>query len=130
MYGKGGVAWANDKFSTNAYTFPGTIEVTDTRIGWTAGDHSLQPAVLSQAQGDAQAKAMLGRRGGQFVSGELTCEGNPQLRPGAGVRLAGVPTRFAGDYAVASCVHRFDQAHGYRTLVRLARGGVETGATT
>ena len=37
VYGKGGVAWANDKFSTNAYTFPGTIEVTDTRIGWTAG---------------------------------------------------------------------------------------------
>jgi outer membrane immunogenic protein len=36
VYGKGGVAWARDRFSTNFYTFPGT-EVTDTRIGWTAG---------------------------------------------------------------------------------------------
>lgn len=97
------------------------------RIGWAAEDHALQPAVMSQGQGDARAKAMLARRGGQFSSGELTCEGNPALRPGAGVRLAGVPPRFAGDYAVASCVHRFDQAHGYRTLVRLARGGIETG---
>ena len=37
VYGKGGVAWAHDKFSTEVYTFPGTVEVTDTRIGWTAG---------------------------------------------------------------------------------------------
>jgi phage protein D len=99
------------------------------RIGWDAGDHALQPAVSSQAQGDAQAQAMLARRGAQFVSGELTCDGNPQLRPGAGVRLAGVPSRFGGDYSVASCVHRFDQAHGYRTLVRLARGGLATGGS-
>ena len=36
VYGKGGVAWANDKFSTNAHTFPGTVDLTDTRIGLTA----------------------------------------------------------------------------------------------
>ena len=31
------IAWANDKFSTNLYTFPGTVDVTNTRMGWTAG---------------------------------------------------------------------------------------------
>ncbi len=36
VYGKGGAAWAHDRFSTNFYTFPGT-EVTDTRLGWTVG---------------------------------------------------------------------------------------------
>ncbi len=36
VYGKGGVAWANEDFSTNFYTFPGTT-VSDTRWGWTAG---------------------------------------------------------------------------------------------
>jgi len=36
VYGKGGAAWARDRYSTNFYTFPGT-EVTDTRLGWTAG---------------------------------------------------------------------------------------------
>lgn len=36
VYGKGGVAWAHDRFSTNFYT-PGTVDFTDTRIGWTAG---------------------------------------------------------------------------------------------
>ena len=37
VYGKGGVAWAHDRYSTNFYTFPATAELSDTRIGWTAG---------------------------------------------------------------------------------------------
>jgi len=37
VYGKGGVAWAGDRYSTNRYTFPLTTEITDTRVGWTAG---------------------------------------------------------------------------------------------
>jgi outer membrane immunogenic protein len=47
VYGKGGVAWANDKFSTNRYTAPVSVEVTDTRIGWTAGagvEYAFAPA--------------------------------------------------------------------------------------
>jgi outer membrane immunogenic protein len=31
VYAKGGVAWANDSFSTNRYTLPATVEVKDTR---------------------------------------------------------------------------------------------------
>jgi outer membrane immunogenic protein len=37
VYGKGGVAWAGDRYSTNTYTFPLTAEISDTRWGWTAG---------------------------------------------------------------------------------------------
>jgi outer membrane immunogenic protein len=47
VYGKGGVAWANSKFSTNNYTFPAAVDVTDTRIGWTAGagvEYAFAPA--------------------------------------------------------------------------------------
>jgi outer membrane immunogenic protein len=36
VYGKGGIAWARDRYSTNAYT-AGVTEITDTRVGWTAG---------------------------------------------------------------------------------------------
>ena len=36
VYGKAGVAWAKDRYSTNFYT-PGSVELSDTRIGWTAG---------------------------------------------------------------------------------------------
>jgi outer membrane immunogenic protein len=36
VYGKGGVAWARDRYSTNFYTVPGA-EVKDTRTGWTVG---------------------------------------------------------------------------------------------
>lgn len=47
VYGKGGVAWANDTFSTNRYTFPATAEITETRVGWTAGagvEYAFAPA--------------------------------------------------------------------------------------
>jgi outer membrane immunogenic protein len=37
IYGKGGVAFAHDRYNTNFYTFPLSTEVSDTRIGWTAG---------------------------------------------------------------------------------------------
>ena len=37
VYGKGGVAWAHDKYDTNFYTFPGTASLSETRIGWTVG---------------------------------------------------------------------------------------------
>ena len=53
VYGKGGVAWADDKFSTDLYTFPGTVEVTDTRIGWTAGagvEYAFAPALVGEAR--------------------------------------------------------------------------------
>jgi outer membrane immunogenic protein len=36
VYGKGGAAWARDRYSTNFYSVPGA-EVRDTRLGWTAG---------------------------------------------------------------------------------------------
>jgi outer membrane immunogenic protein len=36
VYGKGGVAWAGEHFSTNRYTV-GTVELDDTRVGWTVG---------------------------------------------------------------------------------------------
>ena len=37
VYGKGGVAWAHEKYDTNFYTFPGTASLSETRIGWTVG---------------------------------------------------------------------------------------------
>jgi outer membrane immunogenic protein len=37
VYAKGGAAWAHDRYSTNFYTFPGSVELTDTRFGWTVG---------------------------------------------------------------------------------------------
>jgi outer membrane immunogenic protein len=47
VYAKGGVAWANDSFSTNRYTLPATVEVKDTRVGWTVGagvEYAFAPA--------------------------------------------------------------------------------------
>jgi outer membrane immunogenic protein len=37
VYGKGGAAWAHSNYSTNFYTFPNSVGVTDTRLGWVAG---------------------------------------------------------------------------------------------
>ena len=37
VYGKGGVAWAHDTYNTNFYTFPGSVSLDETRVGWTVG---------------------------------------------------------------------------------------------
>jgi outer membrane immunogenic protein len=55
VYGKGGVAWAHDKFSTTAYTFPGTVDFTDTRLGWTVGggvEYAFAPNWSAKAEYD------------------------------------------------------------------------------
>jgi hypothetical protein len=49
--------------------------------------------------------------------------GDPRLRSGREVSLSGVSPRMTGTYRVEHCVHSFDLTSGYRTRVRLCRGG-------
>jgi outer membrane immunogenic protein len=72
VYGKGGVAWANDRFSTNAYTFPASVDVTDTRIGWTAGagvEYAFAPNWSAKLEYDF---ADFGNRAVSFAPGTST----------------------------------------------------------
>lgn len=72
-------------------------------------------AVATQAEATALADAAFDERARRFVRLEGVAEGNPRLRVGTHVRVTGMGPRFDNTYYVTRAVHRYDQAHGYRT---------------
>lgn len=90
-------------------------------LGWAGPVFAPQPEPLTAAQGEAIAKGRFARANARFLHGELVCDGDPRLQPGATVELAGVSKRFVGKWQVGSATHRFDRQQGYQTLVEVAR---------
>lgn len=92
-------------------------------LGWPGAEPLPRPFPWRQGLADAYAQGQFDRRARGFVTGELRCNGDPQLAPGREVDLSGPSPRFAGRYRVMHCVHRFDAAEGYRSHLRVARAG-------
>jgi hypothetical protein len=66
-------------------------------------------------EAQALADAAFDRRARAFVRVEGTAEGNPALRVGTHVTLAGLGRRYDNTYYVVSTTHRFDEERGYET---------------
>jgi phage protein D len=77
--------------------------------------------VLSQQEADTLAKALFRDLSQQLVTATAAAVGDPQLRAGRSVDVAGVGPRFSGTYYVTRAVHATD-ASGYRTTLDLRRG--------
>lgn len=77
--------------------------------------------VGSQAEADAMALAQLNDRARRFVTGELTCQGQPKVHPGDVVAVDGAGRRFSGNYFVTGVTHIVDMARGYQTRLYLQR---------
>ena len=71
----------------------------------------------NQAQVDQAAKALAARIAGSFAELEAVIRGNPEVRAGSAVTLAGVGAPFEGRYTVTSARHVFDPVRGYETWV-------------
>jgi outer membrane immunogenic protein len=96
VYAKGGAAWAHDRYSTNFYTFPGTVELTDTRFGWTVGA-GVEYAFAPQWSAKLEYNYMdFGTKNVAFAPGRLT-DVNQQINA---VKL-GVNYKFGGSPIVA-----------------------------
>jgi phage protein D len=72
-------------------------------------------AVLDSSEGTALADAAYDERQRRFVTATGTAEGNPAIRVGTHLTLAGLSPRFNNTYYVVRCCHRFDQQRGYET---------------
>ena len=70
-----------------------------------------------QAQVDQAARALAARVAGSFAELEAVVRGNPDLRAGGAVTLAGVGAPFEGRYTVTSARHVFDPDRGYETWI-------------
>lgn len=78
-------------------------------------EHLSGEPVLNSSEAQARSEAMFDRRARRFVVAEASCDGNPRIRVGTQVELAGLSTRFDNIYYVTSVCHRFDQQSGYTT---------------
>ncbi|AHE97429.1 phage late control D family protein [Thioalkalivibrio paradoxus] len=91
------------------------------RLGWPGPEVVVQPFARSQGEADAFVAGRFRRRAKYFVSGDIRMLGQSALRSGREIELAGVSGRLRGTYQVVHCVHRFDNAAGYETELRVHR---------
>lgn len=82
-----------------------------------AGPPFLDAASPRRAQGeaDATAKALADKLGSACTELDGVAKGNPKLRAGTAVTLAGVGRPFAGKYTLTSTRHLFNAEVGYTT---------------
>jgi len=71
--------------------------------------------VLTSDEARQRAEAAYDQRARRFVIAEGTVTGNPRVRVGTHVELAGLSSRFDNVYYVTSVCHRFDLESGYTT---------------
>jgi len=100
-----------------------TAAQTLDQLGWPAEEIVPQPFAISSGEADAFARAHFDRQAKRFISGELRCKGEPTLRSGREIKLSGVSDRMAGVYQIVHCAHRFDNATGYETHMKVNRAG-------
>ena len=76
--------------------------------------------VTSQGEADALAQSTLDRLANGWLEAEGVCRGNPQVRAGSKVQIAGVGTRFGGEYLVTKSTHALRGEKGYETQFEIS----------
>lgn len=77
--------------------------------------------VNSQEEAESLAQALFDQFSMDFMTGELTVQGNPKLVPGKTVELVGFGKAFTGIYLVTSATHAYRASEGYRTTIAVSR---------
>jgi uncharacterized protein len=104
--------------STGADRGPGRGRAGSTLLETAIGrrsHHIAHLAVATAEEADAVAAAAFDERQRRFVTIDGTAEGNPSVRVGTHLTLAGLGPRFSNTYYVTGCCHRFDLSRGYET---------------
>ena len=78
-------------------------------------------AVSSKAEADQIALGQFQDMAIAYITGEATCQGNPDLRSGKVIEIAGVGTRFSGLYYITTAKHDYSKDRGYNTSLTLRR---------
>lgn len=75
---------------------------------------------LTQSEVNGAAKALAEQVASGFTELEVVLRGNPKVRAGTAVTLAGVGAPFEGKYTVSASRHVFDPETGYLSWVRVS----------
>lgn len=76
--------------------------------------------VTSQGEADALAQSTLDRLANAWLEAEGISQGDPKIRAGAKVRIAGVGRRFGGDYLVTRSTHLMRGERSYETQFEIS----------
>lgn len=85
------------------------------RVFSTRSEHLAQYSNLNAQDAQALVDAEYGQRARTFVVAHGVSEGNPNLRVGTFLQLAGLGQRFSNTYYTTATVHHFDTQIGYET---------------
>jgi phage protein D len=70
------------------------------------GTHTIADQIVTtQSEADALAQSTLDRFANSWLEADGVCRGNPKIRAGTKVQVAGVGTRFGGEYLVTRSTH-------------------------
>jgi phage protein D len=75
----------------------------------------IDQGAISPQEAQTIAQGQINRMALGYITGDGACQGNPELRMGQVIRIAGVGQRFSGDYYVTATTHRYEVEEGYRT---------------
>ena len=117
-----GEARAGDEGSTMGGSQSG-VALTEDTFGSAASVVATQP-VMSQAEADQMARALLQQASLSLVTGSGSCLGRTDLRPGKVVVIEGVGKMFSGKYYVTQATHSYSPQGGYRTGFSVRRNAV------
>lgn len=110
-----GEASAAAQWSQIGYGKQGTAAAIDS----SAAAAVVDAPVISKAEADTIAKAMLSDMTAEFIEAEGVCAGNPAIKAGKVIKIKGVGTRFSGKYFVTASLHSFTPDGGYLTHFRV-----------
>lgn len=79
--------------------------------------------VTARDEAEGMARAALNRAATAFITGEGSCNGNPDIKAGGVIELKGLGARFSGLYYIVSCTHSIGQ-RGYHTFFTIRRSAV------
>lgn len=71
--------------------------------------------VFTQSEAQSLAQSIKDDIGGDFVEAEGRCIGNPNLKPGVGIQISNVGTKYSGTYLLSSTTHSYSAHSGYKT---------------
>jgi uncharacterized protein len=77
--------------------------------------------VNTQDEANRMAQALFDQFSMDFVTGEVTIQGNPKAIPGATLEFTGFGKVFSGIYMMTSATHSYSPEEGYRTTIGFAR---------
>ena len=86
---------------------------------WESLEPVIKRPVYTRNEAQAIAKSAINEKCNAFFQAEGTCDGNPQVRAGAKVKLDAIGKKFSGSYYVTHTIHRYDD-YGYTTKFEIS----------